>query len=1119
MLRINSLKNASLYYIKSLTKGDYYSDGGEQIGKWQGLAATKLDLSENIVKEQFDNLSKGLNPFTGDKIATRIDSDRIEGYDFTFSVPKSISLLSAISQNPIFDDILTEAVQETMLIVEQNIQTRVRIGGLNENRITGNMVYGHFLHRNARPINGYSDPHLHIHAVILNLTYDGVENKWKGVNIRDKKENAPYYQSIFNSALALKIQSLGLQIKKTKNNFELAGVDQGVIDTFSRRTKQIEKEIQQKGILSDKLKDQQGARTRKSKSDKHSQLELRQLYLKLIPDKQIQFLKNTSYQLSNRNIQGNTQGDYITKLNKTDNTSLKADTTNPDADRKDIQKENAKLDSARKWVKYTLNDVLERQSAISEQKLIGQILKEGVGETSFTAVTKVLDEYKKEDFLILEQSTRFGSRNNISPLLTSKNVLEQERFVLDQMHKLNSSLYDSKSMLTKSFNNILSENEFLNSKQKEVIRGVLDAGDSISIIEGKAGTGKTTVLNEIKKGIEQDRPSQNILFLAPTIKAVEVLKLEGFENAITIDKYLNQPNDPPREKLPLRTFKSFRDVPKYDTQEIPLDILIIDETSLVSIRQVERLFKEKRVQGNEQWSKIIFVGDGNQHKSIERGDLFKLIKQDQTLESAKPYTYRRSKIEIHSLNTIIRQQNTEAKEAVEMLGLGQTERGIEKFNKLGSIKVIHDDRFRAEEAAKIYVNNLPKIIKHKQSAETITILPERSFANILYGNIAGMKEIQILKEETVEYTKLGLGRNNKVGKVETNSWDKKLENIPLENEHLENKQTRSKKLSVKLNQNHKPTTLIVTVTHYDGQIIHDAVRRELKKHNFINNQDYNFQTIRSLGWTKAQKDLITNYESGQIIQFTGNIKEYKKGDKFEVIEKTNLKSENQTNVFQLIKPSKPNEYLVQNDLFQVDMYSVQYQIKNIRTDRIQEIPINLSPYYNVFQTQDLQLSKGDLIQIQKQATVYDKNGVEHRTNKGSVYQIKEIKSKNSNQKIGNNHGDINLTNGWIIPKDFRDLKSAYYSTSHSSQGQTVDHSVFYTSKQSLPTINKDMVYVANSRFRLTNTILTPDLNEFVKQSIKGEIKPLAMDVIQSPVLQREHQNKVELEQKQIPATR
>jgi hypothetical protein len=119
--------------------------------------------------------------------------------------------------------------------------------------------------------------------------------------------------------------------------------------------------------------------------------------------------------------------------------------------------------------------------------------------------------------------------------------------------------------------------------------------------------------------------------------------------------------------------------------------------------------------------------------------------------------------------------------------------------------------------------------------------------------------------------------------------------------------------------------------------------------------------------------------------------------------------------------------------------------------------------------------------------VKDTEGIEHKTANGGTYQIKSISLKS---------GDLTLTNNWIILKAFGTIKSAYYPTSHASQGQTVNHSIFYTSNKSLPLLNQEMVYVANSRFKQSNMILTPNLEEFKQQAQKSEIKLPALSVVE-----------------------
>jgi conjugative relaxase-like TrwC/TraI family protein len=230
-------------------------------------------------------LCGGLDPVTGQKLTSRLSTKRREAYDLTFSTPKSVSLLYALSSEKgalEIEKVTLKAMKETMLELEKNIQCRVRNKGQNENRISGNLVYGYFIHKNSRPVDGFPDPHLHIHTVVMNLTYDQVDYKWKAIEMRDKYENRQYYQAIFNSKLALGLQSIGLRTRKTDFNFELEGVFDLTKNDFSRRTAEINAEAIKRNIYDPKEKDKLGARTRKSKSEKLSQNELKNVYQNLI---------------------------------------------------------------------------------------------------------------------------------------------------------------------------------------------------------------------------------------------------------------------------------------------------------------------------------------------------------------------------------------------------------------------------------------------------------------------------------------------------------------------------------------------------------------------------------------------------------------------------------------------------------------------------------------------------------------------------------------------------------------------------------------------------------------------------------------------------------------------
>jgi len=144
MIRItqqDSAQGAKAYY----SQADYLSQGQEIIGLWGGQAARLLGLEGVVDREAFERLCDNLDPQSGRQLTARTRSDRTVGYDLTFSVPKSVSLLYAMSGDQQILDTFRSAVDETMHDFETEMKARVRKGGKNAERVTGNMVWAEFI--------------------------------------------------------------------------------------------------------------------------------------------------------------------------------------------------------------------------------------------------------------------------------------------------------------------------------------------------------------------------------------------------------------------------------------------------------------------------------------------------------------------------------------------------------------------------------------------------------------------------------------------------------------------------------------------------------------------------------------------------------------------------------------------------------------------------------------------------------------------------------------------------------------------------------------------------------------------------------------------------------------
>jgi conjugative relaxase-like TrwC/TraI family protein len=475
MLRLNTLNNAVDYYTKSLSYGDYYGESKEIVGLWNGKGRELLGLENSVNKENFSQLCKNINPTNGTQLSAKNIENRRQGYDFTFSVPKSLSIQYAITKDNRIIDSFESSVCETMDIIEQTVQTRVRKNHKNENRITGNILYANFLHKSARPIDGYSDPHLHIHCVVLNQTFDYIENKWKAIELRDKFENREYYEKIFNSILVNKLQSIGYCVVKTINSWELAHYDRKTIEKFSRRTAQIENKAEELGLTTDKQKDKIGSLTRMRKNDNISPNELDIKYRSLLGPEIVAQILSTTHNL--------------TPQVYTDNTEY--------------------------WLNYNINHAFERQSVISLQPLMAKVLKDGITEVSYSELlSQVENAFIGKNLVQISSSELLAATTNLSPGVTTNTIIQQEQKIVEYVNS-------QKNTFSPLIRNSAIHDDTLSDAQNRVVNSVVSSSDGIQLLIGKAGTGKSTVLYCLEK--ELIKKKETVLAVGPTTRSVEVL--------------------------------------------------------------------------------------------------------------------------------------------------------------------------------------------------------------------------------------------------------------------------------------------------------------------------------------------------------------------------------------------------------------------------------------------------------------------------------------------------------------------------------------------------------------------------------------------------------------------
>ena len=652
MLRItqqDSANGAKKYYASA----DYYSEGQEIVGLWGGQGARLLGLGGVVDKEAFERLCDNLNPRDGKQLTVRTRSDRTVGYDFTFSVPKSVSLLYALTGDNDILDAFRLAVNETMRDIESEMKTRVRRGGRDENRDTGNMVWAEFIHTTSRPVDGVPDPQLHAHCFAFNSTWDDHERRWKAGQFRELKRDAPYFQAAFRVRLADKLQDLGFGVERKRDDFEVMGIPAAVTKRFSRRTELIEKIAEERGITDPKKKDELGAETREKKNKAMGWNELRRQWDSRLTDKERQAVAATH--------------------------------------RREVAYARP-VGSEGQAVDYAIEHSFTREAVVAERKLLTEALKRGIGSVTVEAVKREL--FKRP----LIRGEYAGQA-----MATTREMKAAEEglvaFARDGRGRFR-PLCDADRPITRTW---------LKDDQKAAVRHLLGSRDAVTIIRGAAGTGKTTLEQEIGEVLLH--AGVPVAALAQSTGAVEELRDgAGFAGAATIARF-------------------FKDTRMQDA--IKGGVVLVDEASLVGTRDMLRLFEIVRSQG----ARIALIGDKRQHRSVSAGEPLKLLEE-------------RAGLKVAEVTDIIRQEG-DYRKAAKALADGSTAEGFAQLDKLGWIREIpHAGRYVV--LAQAYLSAVREKDRKGQNKTALVVSPTHAEGDRITNFIrADLKEEGKLGEERV----------------------------------------------------------------------------------------------------------------------------------------------------------------------------------------------------------------------------------------------------------------------------------------------------------------------------------------------------------------------------------
>lgn len=669
-MRVMSAGDGYEYLLRSVAAGDgdrslstpltrYYAEVGTPPGRWlgyglAGLGEGQLSAGDQVTEAQLARLiGAGRNPITGEqlgrtypvyksteeRVAERVkglsaglsqeeraaETARIEAeesatsgrrpvaaYDFTFSVPKSVSAIWGVADASLQKMIVAchhAAVSDVLDFVEREVAaTRTGVaasnGAVAQVAVSGLMAAA-FDHWDSRA----GDPQLHTHVVISNKVQAVLDGRWRSLDGRPMHAAVTGLAAFYDAVLADRLTGVfgfGWEGRVRGSNMhphaEVDNVPDALVAEFSSRTRDIDRET---GRLIDEYAETHGRRP----SDA-TRIKLRaQATLATRPEKQVRSLLDLTTEWSTR--AGVILGEDATTWARRIAVNPAAEAVRPDAISDAVIAELgarvvAEVEEKRTtWRHWNLWGEASRQTmgwrfatAADRESLVARVVE--AAERASVALTPPELAPSPPEFQREDGTSVFRPRH--ATIYSSTELLEAEERLLTRADDTTAPVLVRRHVSTATRN--ARGRRRLSEEQRRAVSEIAGSGRRIDVLVGPAGAGKTTTMRALRSAWERQYGRESVLGLAPSAAAAEVLTADVGIDCENTAKWL---------------YEHDRSTPGYAFTRDQL--VIIDEASMADTRTLDRLTGIAAAAG----AKVLLVGDPAQLDAVDAGGAFTLL--------------------------------------------------------------------------------------------------------------------------------------------------------------------------------------------------------------------------------------------------------------------------------------------------------------------------------------------------------------------------------------------------------------------------------------------------------------------------------------------------------------
>jgi conjugative relaxase-like TrwC/TraI family protein len=556
------------YYTRELATDheQYLSGHGESPGRWYGAGASSLGLQGEASPAGFRRMFEGRHPDTGELLGRPHGRNAVPAFDVVLRPTKSVSVLYGLADPATGRAVLAAhhaGLAEAVTYLDEHLGARRSHGGVQRVAGQGLLAVG-FDHRTSRE----GDPLLHTHLVIANRV-QGPDGRWTALDGRDLYRHRLAADAIYRATYQRELVRT-LRVEWTPadghGNRELAGMPGELVRSFSKRTGQIDAELNRLAAdgqeRTPRLVKWAVQATRKAKQHE-------------APDT---LYDRWRQEAAERGVDADTLVRQVT--GRTSNR---------------VQDQPVSAEAAvRLFDRLAGPDGLTEHASTFTRPDVLVALGAGLTGAGRTGLEELAD--------------RFLAERAVS--VVADRALEERRWSTPDLLGVEQQLVTSATGRTgeqtavashEAVREALAAHPTAGTDQQAMVRDLCQGGQGVALVVGRAGTGKTFALGIARHAWQLD--GYRLLASAPTGIATMSLQGEGFEDVATCDRLLGD-LDRGHEQLDART------------------VLVVDEAGMVGSRKLSRLLEH----AHQAQAKVVLVGDDRQLAAIDAGGGFRALR-------------------------------------------------------------------------------------------------------------------------------------------------------------------------------------------------------------------------------------------------------------------------------------------------------------------------------------------------------------------------------------------------------------------------------------------------------------------------------------------------------------